>query len=292
MKPMRKRSRPRKPTVKKIFHRFVILIALFIIFLSIGFLNYNKHTKTVRESFIIEHNIPTPIRSIRIPIILYHYVENVRDKKDTIRKSLSITPSIFRKQLETLKNAGYEFMTTAELSDVLDGRLKQPENPIIITFDDGYRDFYTDVFPVLNELKVKAVAYIVSDFIDKPNFMYQSQIREIAKSGLVEIGAHTVHHKLLKGLPRQLAFFEINKSKERLSQILGIPIVSFAYPYGAFDDQTVEIVKEVGFKTAVRTTPGIEASQNNRYKLYRIRAGQRIGNELLGFLKQSVFIDY
>lgn len=292
---MRKKLKKRKySTTQKNYSRFPILIIFFIGLLSIiAFFDYGKNNKFIKEDKNISIQSPILVpRLIRIPILLYHYVEDIQDKKDTIRRSLSITPLIFKQQLETLKNAGYEFMTTSELADVLDGNYKPPKNPIIISFDDGYRDFYTDVFPILRQLKVKAVVYIVLDFIDKPNFMYAWQIKEIAKSGLVEIGAHTVHHALLKGLPRQKAFVEISQSKEILSVALGIPIASFAYPYGEFDDQAVEIVRSVGFKTAVTTMPGIEASQSNRYKLYRVRVGHRIGNELLAFLKQSVFTDF
>ena len=171
----------------------------------------------------------------------------------------------------------------------MDGKTKIPNSPIILTFDDGYKDFYTDVFPILKKFKIKAVAYIVSDFIDKPNFMETSQIKEIAKSGLIEIGAHTVNHAYLKGLPYGKAFFEINKSKEELSLLIGSPIVSFAYPYGGFDNQSIEIVKKSGFKTAVTTMPGIEATQKNMYFLSRIRPGERIGDELLTYLKQDYF---
>lgn len=265
-------------------------IVFFISILLIAFFDQGKSNRATRSIENITAEFPAlPLTaSLKVPILLYHYVEHAGDKKDTIRRSLSVTPFIFRKQLETLKNAGYEFMTTAELADVLDGRAKLPKNPIIISFDDGYRNFYEEVFPILKELKIKAVAYIVSSFIDKPNFMHSWQLKEIAKSGLVEIGAHTGHHEVLRGLPRQLAFFEIGKSKEILKQMLNIPIVSFAYPYGAFDDQAVEIVREAGFKTAVTTIPGIEATQDNRYKLPRIRLGQRNGNEALDFLDKYV----
>ena len=285
-----------KKTKRKTFNPFPALIFLLVgLGLMIGFGNRVKdnNTKPVKKVSIIKPFVLVPIESsIRVPILLYHYVEYVQDKKDTIRKSLTIPPHIFAKQVETLKNAGYTFMTMSQVAEVMDGKIKLPDNPIVLTFDDGYRDFYTDVFPILEKIEVKAVAYIVSDFIDKPNFMTTPQIMDIAKSGLVEIGAHTVHHAYLNGLPFDTAFFEINKSKENLENLLHTHIVSFAYPYGAVDNQAKEIVKNAGFKTGIATKPGIEIDQSNRFEIRRLRIGQRIDDELLNFLKQTKFEEY
>lgn len=264
---------------------FIFIIFLFLGFLA-GFFLYKKNLSSIKPTSISKF-VPIPISSVRIPIALFHYVEYVKDDKDTIRKSLSITPFTFKRQIETLRNEGFTFMTPAELADVLDGNLILPKNPIILSFDDGYKDFYTDVFPILKEFKIKAVAYIVSDFIDKPNFMTASQIREIIRSNLVEIGVHTVHHSYIKGLLKQDASFEVNKSKEDIRKMFGINAVSFAYPYGAYDDQALEIVENAGFKTAVTTMAGVQIYRNKRFKLPRIRLGARTGDELLFFLQQA-----
>mgnify|MGYP001579813851 FL=1 len=231
--------------------------------------------------------LPTPLTSFTAPILIYHYVEYVKDEKDTIRKSLNITPYVFVKQIETLKNAGYTFVTASELIDILDGKIKLPQKPIVITFDDGYRDFYTDVFPILKKYDVKAVAYIVSGFLDKPNYMYAWQLKEIARSGLVEIAAHTIHHYSLKGLEAQTTKYEIEESKITLEKLIGISVVSFAYPDGSFDMQAIKLVKSAGFKSAVTTLHGFEVSWENKFSLYRIHPGDKTGNSLLNFLEQK-----
>ncbi len=227
--------------------------------------------------------------TLRVPILMYHYVEYVTDERDTIRKSLALTPHVFEKQLQTLVNDGYTFITTKDLADVLDEKAKLPAKPIILTFDDGYGDFYTDVFPLLKKHNVKAVTYIVPGVLDKLNYMTSSQAAEVAKSDLVEIGAHTVHHAWLKGMGKEQATYEIGESKKMLEANYGKPVVSFAYPYGAFDSQAADIAKQVGFRTAVSTVPGIESSKNNQYFLYRIRPGGRTGQDFLNFLSQSSF---
>lgn len=223
----------------------------------------------------------------RIPILMYHYVEYVKDKRDTIRQSLDIPPAVFASQLQTLTQNGYTFLTASEVADIIDGKKTLPEKPIVLTFDDGYRDFYTDVLPIIKKYNVKVVAYIVPGFNNLPNNMDAWQIDSLEQSGLVEIGAHTVHHAYLKGMSDEKALYEIATSKEMLENQLHIPIVSFAYPYGAFDQHTIDLVKEAGFTSAVSTIPGIEVSDVNRYFLFRLRPGDRTGKGLLAFLEQS-----
>lgn len=226
-----------------------------------------------------------PQKYIRIPILLYHYVEYIKDEGDTIRKSLNIIPYIFEEQVKTLKNAGYYFITLADLANALDDKNNLNPKSVILTFDDGYRDFYTDVFPILKKYQVKAVVYIVPNFLNKPNNMDTWMVSEIAKSGLVEIGAHTMDHTYLAGLPLQRVKYEIEQSKKYLEKNFGVRVVSFAYPYGAFDNQAIDVVKKAGIRTAVTTINGIFAQDINRFFLYRIRPGVRTGEELLDFLK-------
>lgn len=227
--------------------------------------------------------------SLRLPILLYHYVEYVKDPGDKIRQSLDIIPSTFEKQLWTLTEAGYTFLTPSQIPDILNGKAVLPPKPIILSFDDGYRDFYTDVFPLLKKYHVRAVNYVVAGFIGKPNNLTDLQIQELVRSNLVEIGAHTLDHPNLRGLPLPRVQYEITEGKKRLEKEFSIPVVSFAYPYGSFDAQALRIVKDAGFTTAVTTAPGININQANRFYIYRIRPGYRTGEDLLKFLNQDTF---
>ena len=269
----------------------VKVILLICLILSIFFVKALINQKVI--SFAIDSNsvseapTPTPLKSIVAPVLVYHYVEIVLDEKDTIRKSLNTPPYLFIKQIETLKNAGYTFITASELIDILNGKISLPQKPVLITFDDGYRDFYTDVFPILKKYNIKTTVYIVSGFLDKPNHMFTWQLKQIARNRLVEIGAHTVHHYSLKGLSPTLTKYEIEESKNSLEKIIGTPVVSFAYPDGSFDEQAIKIVKESGFKSAVTTMHGFETNQKNKYSIYRIHPGDKVDNYLINFLEQK-----
>lgn len=223
-------------------------------------------------------------KQIHVPILMYHYVEYVKDKGDTIRQSLALTPYTFEEQVKTLAEYGYTFMTNAEVAEVFEGKTGLPDKPIVLTFDDGYRDFYIDVYPILKKYNAKATAYIISGFLDHPNNMKTSQLLEIARDGLVEIGAHTVNHAWLKGLPQKTVLYELIQSKKDLEALIGRPVVSFEYPYGAFDVPSIKAVAQVGFTSAVSTVPGIDQPLMHRYFLYRLRPGARTGEALISYL--------
>ncbi len=229
---------------------------------------------------------PTPTK-LKIPILIYHYIEYVKDPKDKIRLSLNIQPWLLEQQIKTLKQNGFTFLTPSDIPDILTGKTKLPARPIILSFDDGYRDFYTDAFPILKKYQARAINYVVPGFLDLPNNLTHQQLAELNTSSLIEIGAHTVSHAYLKGLNKKRVEFEVRQSKIALEHELKKEIVSFAYPYGAFDLQAVQVVKEAGFKTAVTTLPGVEIHPDNLLLITRIRAGNLTGEGLIHFLEHE-----
>lgn len=231
----------------------------------------------------------TEVPVYKVPILMYHYVEYVSDKNDTIRISLNTLPITLAEQIKTLKQAGYTLMSIHELGLVMNGKMPLPKKPVILTFDDGYRDFYTDAYPILKKHNAKATQYVVSGLLDSPNYMLQSQVKEIAKEGLVEIGAHTVNHRWLKNQAVEKLAYEISQSKIDLENLIQKPVTSFAYPYGAFDQAAIEQTKLAGYDTAVSTIPGIKQSFFNKYFLFRLRPGARTGQELINYLQNSRF---
>lgn len=277
---------------KQIPTTFILIIILIGLILILKFNNFNKPIPDV--SVIppeIQKSIANtkPTKQFYVPILLYHYVEYVKDPGDTIRKSLNIVPIVFAAEVKTLKDGGFVFLTTKDLADVLDGKMDFPKKSIILTFDDGYRDFYTDVFPILKKYNVKATIFIVPNFLNKPNNMDTWMLKEIVKSGLVEIGAHTMDHSYLVGLSKKRVEYEVVESKKYLENQLGINVVSFAYPYGAFDDQAIQIVKDAGFKIAVTTIPGTLVTDINRLFLYRLRSGGLTGEDLIKLVERKIF---
>jgi len=222
--------------------------------------------------------------TFKVPILMYHYVEYVQDKRDTIRQSLNINPDIFESQIKALSDAGYTFMMARELAEVLDGKKTLPQKPILITIDDGHWDVDTVILPILKKYRVKATAYVIPGFTGGSDFMTEKQVKDVIDSGLVEIGAHTVHHIGLKGRPLKIVQYEVDTSKKMLEDTYHIPVLSFAYPSGYFDLQAIQVVKDAGFTTSVSTIPGEEVNQGSRFFLYRLRPGRRTGQIFLDWL--------
>lgn len=235
---------------------------------------------------------PADTVSVRVPILMYHYIEYVQDAGDKIRISLNIPPSVFESQIKTLVDAGYTFLTASELDGILAKKTPLPKKPILLTFDDGYRNFYTDAYPILKKYHVKATQYVIAGFLDRPNHLLTSQLEEIANDRLVEIGAHTMNHLWLRGMDAKTVTYEVNESRKQLQSLLHLRISSFAFPFGAFDEQAVKAVKDAGFANAMSTLPGILETDENKDFLFRLRPGWRSGETLLSYLSQKDFTPY
>jgi len=280
---------------KKIILVYLLLLgaSLFIgtnIRFLAGLINFNRIENKSSEMKIVPEEVRRQMtfsqydRNYFIPILIYHYVEYVEDEKDTIRKSLDTTPDVFENQIITLKEDGYVFLTMNEVGDIIEGKIDKPKKAVALTFDDGYRDFFSDVLPILKKYGVKATVYVISSFLDKPNYLFKDQLKEILKTGLVEIGAHTMRHENLKNKSSELVEKEVRGSREELEQLSKRPVTAFAYPFGAFDNQAITSVREAGFLTAVSTVEGAIQSLSNRFFMYRVRPGTRTGMSLLTYL--------
>lgn len=224
---------------------------------------------------------------VRVPIFLYHYVSYPKDINDKTRVLLTTYPDKLDEQIKTLMSSGYAFITAMELADILDGSTSPRDKLVALTFDDGYEDFYQQVFPILKKNNVKATVFIIAGNMGKKGYLSADQILEMAKSGVVEIGAHGVSHTPLLGLSQKKVEDEVVESKRTLENIINKPVVSFSYPFGSFDKQTIEIVKRAGFRSSVSTVPGTVQSRENQYFLYRLRPENRVDEELLSLINEN-----
>ena len=211
--------------------------------------------------------------NLKISIIMYHYVEYVKDIEDLIKKRLDISPDLFEGHLKALKEASYKTYFVKEIPDILEGKIEYSSHSAVLTFDDGYEDFYTVVFPLLKKYQMKATIYIIVDFIGRRGFMNEKEIKEVLDSGLVELGSHTLDHLYLKLTPETVARKQIFESKKVLEEKFKVKVETFAYPYGAFSEKTIDLVKEAGYKAAVSVIPSMIQSKENLFYLSRVRPG-------------------
>jgi peptidoglycan/xylan/chitin deacetylase (PgdA/CDA1 family) len=215
--------------------------------------------------------------AVNVPILMYHYIRVNPDSRDRMGFNLSVTPADFAAQMDWLARSGYHTITTEDLHGYLTGTRGLPSKPVILTFDDGYADFYTTALPLLRSHGFNADAYVVSGFVGRPGYMTSAQIREADRSG-IEIGAHTVNHADLVRTSIIGVRSEVGDSKRFLEALLGHPVVSFCYPSGQFNAAVASAVAAAGFHSATTTRFGYSHSLTDRYVWTRVRVsgGERL----------------
>lgn len=208
--------------------------------------------------------------AVRVPVLMYHYIRVNPDPRDRLGFALSVTPSDFASQMDWLAANGFHAITFRELHAYLSGAAGLPSRPVILTFDDGYEDFYTSALPILIRHDFKAVSYVVSGFIGRPGYMSAAQIRE-ADNADIEIGSHTVDHADLTRQSLDGLRYQVWSSKSALEQLLGHDVLSFCYPSGRFSPNVVAVVQEAGYWDATTTRYGFVRGLDGRFLWGRLR---------------------
>lgn len=211
-------------------------------------------------------------RSLRVPILMYHYIgANPNPGKDLARDNLSVTPDEFEKQLDYLNVQGFNSISLDTLYAGLKETINLPPKPVVLTFDDGYIDFYINAFPILKRFNIHATSFLPTQLIGTGYYMNWNQVAQLQSSGLISFQAHTLHHSNLTTLEVELAKLEILQSKKELESHIGVPVNWFSYPYGSSNELLWEIVKQAGFVGGVGTWTGSNINEGNIYDLPRIK---------------------
>jgi len=231
---------------------------------------------------------PEPVapgpQAIKVPVLTYHYIRVNTDPRDQMGFALSVTPADFAAQMNWLAQNGYHPITTEDLYAYLNRTRGLPSKPVILTFDDGYADFYTTALPILRSHSFKATSYIVSGFVGRGGYMTADQIREADRSG-IEIGSHSVDHANLARSSIGNVRAQVGDSKRYLEELLGHPVTAFCYPSGKYTSAVANEVAAAGYHDATTTAYGFWHSLGDRYTWTRLRVG---GGEGLGDFAQAV----
>lgn len=228
-------------------------------------------------------------------ILMYHMIRT--PVAGAQFNKLRVSPAAFERQLQWLVRDGWTFAFLSELT--ADGRGPSTPKTVVLTFDDGYRDNYLAAHPLLDKYDAKATLFLVADRFDRdwsktkkahhdsgelaaePK-LSNDDVRAMLASGRWELGAHTLTHAFLPRLTPVEREQEVAGGKTALETEFGVPVRSFAYPFGVFGDVDVAAARAAGYRFAATTESGVYMpGVDDPLRLKRLKVGGKQG--LFGF---------
>jgi len=213
------------------------------------------------------------------PALIFMYHKIGIPKGSGLQRNLYVTPRMFRLQMCYLKLAGFRVVSMDDMVRLTRGE-DIGSKPVALTFDDGFRNFYENALPVLQEFRYPATVYAVSDLIGRDDtwetcgdgtrepLMTEPQLRECRNYG-IEIGSHTKSHPRLTGLSPERLHDELQGSRQALEERLGVPVRHFCYPYGDCNAAVVSAAADAGYVSGTTTQRGRVHVGDNPLELRR-----------------------
>jgi len=218
-------------------------------------------------------------------VLMYH------DIKTEPLNTFDVTRDDFSAQLDWLREKGYR---TLSMDEFVFGVKKQsfPEKSVLITFDDGYEGICLHAAPELRKRNMRATFFIITETINKAlegyPYISMKQLTELAADPLFSIGSHTMRHPFLTRLSPQEQLEELTRSKTKLENLTGRPVLALAYPYGDYDASVIAALKESGYLAGFAVNDRGMANEPARYSIPRIYMGMELGKNHQQLFKKYV----
>lgn len=265
----------------------LLLLAVFV-FVAFGFYFY-KTGKFRKTAETVQAPLPSPTPTstpkpltfaemnalygpcVYLPTLMYHHVQDMTIAKSKNQQNLTVDTETFRSQMSYLKGKGYTTATVNDLVNFFDAGAPIAKKSVLITFDDGYDDFYLNALPILKENGFKAIVFLPTGLMSNPDYMVWEQIMDAFYGGTF-FANHTWSHKNVKQA-NDVVEKEITTADTQLADRgLNSPKV-FAYPYGFSSAFSESVLSKLGYSLAFTTTPGSTLCKKQRYDLPRVRIG-------------------
>lgn len=199
-----------------------------------------------------------------IPVLNYHLVNKEK------LNALSITPEQFDEQMAYLHKNGYTTISPDQLLDYLQDNKPLPEKPILITFDDGYQDTYTEAYPILKKYNFTATVFLVTDYVgNSSRYITWEQVKEMHNNGFT-FGSHTLSHVSLSKITNEEAEYQLVKSREAIEWRIKKPVKYFAHPGGFYNQTTSQLLQKSGYRAAFTVNLGRAKADNDVFAMKRI----------------------
>jgi len=219
---------------------------------------YNLYTSDSSINIKLNHKPKS------IPVLMYHSINPISTN------NLIVPPDEFDAQMKWLKDNNYNPLTLDELYHWLVHSNETKENPIVITFDDGYEDNYKYAYPILKKYQFNATIFLITDAINKNTVLTESQIKEMYAHN-IDFQSHTSNHEELNTKSYNQQIQSIKKSQERINSLINKKSEYLCYPVGKYNKDTLKACNDLGIKLAFTTKPGFIYTNNDKYTLRRLR---------------------
>jgi peptidoglycan/xylan/chitin deacetylase (PgdA/CDA1 family) len=215
-----------------------------------------------------------------LPILCYHHVGVTGGTKG--HPDLWLSHQRFAAQMTYLRENGYRCLSLSGAAEYLAPDRAVPSRAVVLTFDDGYRDFLEDAYPIIREYGFGATVFVVTGAVGglsrwpgNPEFPLMSwqEIRELHRVG-IEFGSHSMTHLRLTRISSAAAEQEVRNSRGTLEDRLGTKVHGFAYPYGSWSPAVERLVEQAGYRVACSMLQGNLQTPRRRFRLKRIAVNE------------------
>jgi peptidoglycan/xylan/chitin deacetylase (PgdA/CDA1 family) len=210
---------------------------------------------------------------ISVPVLMYHHIQPMEQAIKNDETALTVDTNVFDAQMGYLNSMGYRTIRAEELVRALREKQSVPNKSIIITIDDGYSDIYTYAYPIAKKYSIVLNLMIPTGLVNNKGYMSWDNIREMVAAGQTTVANHTwSHFQLTRGdsVKQQM---EIVTAKTQLIQNAGTDSTIFSYPYGSYNDISVQTLLQNNFSGAFSTFPGRIQCDSILFALHRDRIG-------------------
>ena len=232
-------------------------------------------------TLVVPSPVPSPIateiieagkREAFVPILMYHHLANLAPNAALAMRTWTVAPANFVAQLDYLNAHEYHTITFAQLVAYLETGAPLPTRPIILSFDDGWEEQYVVAVPELRKRGMSGTFFVPTTYADYAGktFMSWQQLVEMDAAGM-EMGGHTLNHANFREVGLEQVTRQLVASKQKMEQKLGHSTVAFAYPFGAFNLETIARVRAAGYHAAVILCCGYRQRRDTMLTMPRIR---------------------
>ena len=184
-----------------------------------------------------------------VPVLCFHQLREFRPDDSPYARTLITPPTVFRAQLQALRDGGRTPIGAPELIDHLQFAAPLPDRPVLLTFDDGSGTHHSVALPVLRELGFPAAFFPMTVVLGKPGWLSADHLRELHQAGMT-IGAHTWDHQRVDRLHGDQWADQLDRPRAELAEILGSPVDLLAYPFGVWSPEALPRVEAAGYRAA------------------------------------------